>query len=52
MKSIGMPGAVNTRAAPRVERFWESKLSARPGQISSGTRAWCALSATSSCDSV
>ena len=39
MKIIGMPGAVNTSAAPSVERFCATQLSAWPGQISSGTRA-------------
>ena len=52
MKSMGIPGAVSTTAAPSVERFCAKKLSALPGPMSSGTRAFPALSATSSCDSV
>ena len=39
MKIIGMPGAVKTIAAARVERFWAKKPSARRGAIASGKRA-------------
>ena len=54
MKIIGMPGDVNTSAAPSVERLRASQLSARPGQIFSGIRPSLtpSRSVTSSCDSV
>ena len=35
----GVPGAVRSAAAPRVERFLAAQLSACPGQIISGTLA-------------
>jgi len=50
MKIIGIPGAVKTTAAPRVERFFEYQLSACAGQIISGTR--CCPLESASCDSV
>ena len=49
-KSMGMPGAVNTMAAAKVERFWEYQPLASLGFTSCGTRAL--PFATSSCDSL
>ena len=51
-KIMGMPALVNTIAAPSVDRFFDSQLSARPGWMSSGSRRLPLLAATSSCDSV
>ena len=45
-----MPGAVNTMAAAKVERFWEYQPLGSLGFTSCGTRAL--PFATSSCDSL
>ena len=47
---MGMPGAVNTSAAARVDRFWAKYPFAPLGSISCGTRA--RPFDTSSCDSL
>ena len=49
-KSMGIPGAVRTSAAPSVERFWEYQPVGSSASTSYGTRA--RPFATSSCDSV